>query len=125
MSGTQRSVVDVFLLLTRGDEVLLGLRQGTGFADGMWNLPSGKAEHDEMAVTAMIREAREEIGVVLGPDQLSFAAVVQCRNSATDVRVQPLTSSHSRSRPWSPNRSWYACIDVHAGGTSAYRSAVR
>jgi 8-oxo-dGTP diphosphatase len=84
---TQRSVIDVFLLLTRGDEVLLGLREGTGFADGMWNLPSGKAEQDETAVAAVIREAREEIGVTLGPDQLTFAAAVQCRNSVTDVRV--------------------------------------
>lgn len=80
-------MIDVFLLLTRGDEVLLGLREGTGFADGMWNLPSGKAEQDETAVAAVIREAREEIGVVLGPDQLDFAAAVQCRNTATDVRM--------------------------------------
>jgi 8-oxo-dGTP diphosphatase len=84
---TQRSVIDVFLLLTRGDEVLLGLREGTGFADGMWNLPSGKAEQDETAVAAVIREAREEIGVILCPGQLSFAAAVQCRNSAADVRM--------------------------------------
>jgi 8-oxo-dGTP diphosphatase len=84
---TQRSVIDVFLLLTRGDEVLLGLREGTGFADGMWNLPSGKAEQDETAVAAVIREAREEVGVILGLDQLDFAAAVQCRNSAADVRM--------------------------------------
>jgi 8-oxo-dGTP diphosphatase len=83
----QRSVIDVFLLLTRGDEVLLGLREGTGFADGMWNLPSGKAEQDETAVAAVAREAREEIGVILCPGQLSFAAAVQCRNSAADVRM--------------------------------------
>jgi ADP-ribose pyrophosphatase YjhB (NUDIX family) len=80
-------VIDVFLLLTRGDEVPLGLREGTGFADGMWNLPSGKAEQDETAVAAVIREAREEVGVIRGPEQLDFAAAVQCRNSAADVRM--------------------------------------
>jgi 8-oxo-dGTP diphosphatase len=32
-------------------------------------------------------EAREEIGVILCPGQLSFAAAVQCRNSAADVRM--------------------------------------
>lgn len=35
-----RSVIDVLLLLIRGDTVLLALRAGTGFADGWWNLPS-------------------------------------------------------------------------------------
>ncbi|HEX5201644.1 MAG TPA: hypothetical protein VFW27_17085 [Actinoplanes sp.] len=33
--------VDVFLVLTDGDRVLMGLRRNTGFADGQWNLPSG------------------------------------------------------------------------------------
>jgi 8-oxo-dGTP diphosphatase len=81
----QRAVVIAFLAKVL--DPVLGLRKGTGFADGMWNLPSGKAEQDETAVTAVIREAREEIGVILRPDQLSFTAAVQCRNSAADVRI--------------------------------------
>jgi 8-oxo-dGTP pyrophosphatase MutT (NUDIX family) len=79
--------VDVFLLLTRKDHVLLALRQGTGFADGMWNLPSGKAEGAENAVTAVVREAREELGIRLDEDEINFAATVHCRNSDTDIRV--------------------------------------
>ena len=56
----------------RQDNVLLALRQGTGFADGMWNLPSGKAETAETAVAAVIREAHEELGIRLSEprDQL-------------------------------------------------------
>jgi 8-oxo-dGTP diphosphatase len=87
MGGPQRCTLDVFLLLTRQDHVLLALRQGTGFADGMWNLPSGKAENDETAVTAIIREAHEELGIRLSEHELSFAATVHCRNSGTDIRV--------------------------------------
>jgi 8-oxo-dGTP diphosphatase len=73
VTGSQRCILDVLLLLTRHDQVLLALRQGTGFADGRWNVPSGKAEPGESAVAAVIRE---EIGVRLSEDELSFAATV-------------------------------------------------
>lgn len=87
MAGPQRCTLDVFLLLTRGDHVLLALRQGTGFADGMWNLPRGKAETAESAVAAIIREAHEELGIRLAEHEVSFAATVHCRNTDTDTRV--------------------------------------
>jgi 8-oxo-dGTP diphosphatase len=87
VTSSQRCTLDVFLLLTRHDQVLLALRQGTGFADGQWNLPSGKAEAGESAVAAVIREAREETGIRLSADELSFVATVHCRNSDTDTRV--------------------------------------
>ena len=50
-----RHPVDVFLLLTDVDRVLLALRSGTGYADGQWNLPSGKLEFGEDAISAVIR----------------------------------------------------------------------
>ena len=87
MTGPQRCTLDVFLLLTSNDQVLLALRQGTGFADGLWNLPSGKAEPGETAVAAVIREAREEIGIRLAEHEINFAATVHCRNSDTDIRL--------------------------------------
>jgi 8-oxo-dGTP diphosphatase len=77
----------VFLLLTRHDHVLLALRQGTGFADGMWNLPSGKAENAETAVAAVIREAHEELGIRLTEHDVRYTATVHCRNSDTDTRI--------------------------------------
>ncbi len=87
MADPQRCTLDVFLLLTRHDDVLLALRQGNGFADGMWNLPSGKAENAETAIAAIIREAHEELGIRLTERQISYAATVHCRNSDTDTRI--------------------------------------
>ena len=81
------SVVDVMLILTRGDHVLLALRQGTGYADGLWNLPSGKLEDGEHALDALIREAHEEIGVTLTPDELRHTGVVHCRNPEGEGRL--------------------------------------
>lgn len=79
--------VDVLLLLTRGDHVLLGLRQGTGYADGQWNLPSGKLEIGEDAVTGLIREAREEVGVRLTPGELRLVTTVHHRTRPTHARI--------------------------------------
>ncbi|MCA1702336.1 MAG: hypothetical protein LC808_03320 [Actinobacteria bacterium] len=42
-----------------GPNVLLALRDGTGYADGQWNLPSGKLEIGEDGVSALVREAAE------------------------------------------------------------------
>ncbi|MCA1675506.1 MAG: NUDIX domain-containing protein, partial [Actinobacteria bacterium] len=41
------SFVDVLLLLVREDHVLLAQRHNTGYADGQWNLPSGKLNEGE------------------------------------------------------------------------------
>lgn len=79
--------VDVLLLLVDSDRVLLALRDGTGFADGQWNLPSGKLELGEDVVSAMIREAREEIGVRFVPDELRMVATVHHRNPTGHARV--------------------------------------
>lgn len=47
-----------------GREVLLGLRQGTGFMDGHWaSAVAGHVERGESVYDAAAREAREEVGV--------------------------------------------------------------
>lgn len=81
------SVVDVMLILTRGNEILLALRQGTGYADGQWNLPSGKLEDGEHAVEAIIREAHEEIGIHLTEPELRLAGTVHYRNPEGEGRI--------------------------------------
>jgi len=82
-----RTFADVFLVLTRDDRVLLALRENTGYADGQWNLPSGKVEADEDLAAAMVREAREEVGLRLTPDQLRLANVVHHRNPGEEARL--------------------------------------
>ena len=73
------SPVDVFLILTRGESVLLALRQGTPYADGLWNFPSGKLDDGEPVDVAMCREAYEEIGLKLTPGDLAPPMVLHYR----------------------------------------------
>ncbi|GIJ49787.1 hypothetical protein Val02_66730 [Virgisporangium aliadipatigenens] len=72
----QRAQVDVHLILRRGDEILLGLRKGTGWADGHWHLPSGHGEDGEPATAATAREAVEELGITVDPADLRLVHVV-------------------------------------------------
>lgn len=86
MSGVERhrEAVDVHLILRRdgeaGPEVLLSRRAGEVYAAGMWHLPSGHLDgpHEDV-VRALIREAREETGVVVDPAEVRFAVVVHHR----------------------------------------------
>lgn len=80
-------VVDVHLILRRGEDVLLARRAGTGYADGLWNGPSGHVERGEDVCAAMVREAHEEIGVALTPDDLRVALVMQHRGPGGEART--------------------------------------
>jgi 8-oxo-dGTP diphosphatase len=77
---------DVHLMLTnRAGEVLFGQRQNTGFEDGAWHLPAGHLEAGESVIAALIREAKEEIGVTIDPREVEFRHVMH--NSSGGGRV--------------------------------------
>ncbi|TNC26835.1 NUDIX domain-containing protein [Mumia zhuanghuii] len=63
-----------YVLLLRGplgeEEILLHLRQNTGYRDGHWAMIAGHVDADESARTAAQREAYEEVGVSIPPDAL-------------------------------------------------------
>jgi 8-oxo-dGTP diphosphatase len=116
------SPVDVLLMYRRGGEVLLARREDTGYADGMWNLPSGKLEDGEDIVSALRREVREEIDIDLPARELGSAAVVHWRGPEGDGRVGVVFSveadppGHGQPRNAEPGKcsalSWFPCIDL-------------
>ncbi|MEU0095352.1 NUDIX domain-containing protein [Kribbella sp. NPDC006257] len=59
-----------YVVLRRGDEVLMLLRANTGYMDGYWAVPAGHVEKDESVLAAALREVREEVGVEIDPDDL-------------------------------------------------------
>jgi 8-oxo-dGTP diphosphatase len=78
----------VFLLRpgsrTGGDEVLLQLRQNTGYMDDHWAAAAaGHVERGETAYDAARREAGEEIGVELG--DLTFVTPMQRTQHAEPI----------------------------------------
>jgi 8-oxo-dGTP diphosphatase len=60
-----------YVLLRRDDQVLLQLRQNTGYREGHWAAAAaGHVEKGESVVAAACREAAEELGVTIAPAAL-------------------------------------------------------
>jgi 8-oxo-dGTP pyrophosphatase MutT (NUDIX family) len=71
--GTERFrvVPAAYVFLRRGEDVLLQLREGTGYMDGHWAAAAaGHVEEGESVLEAACREAREELGIRIAPEAL-------------------------------------------------------
>jgi len=79
----------VYLVLRRGDDVLLLRRANTGYQDGMYSVIAGHLDGDELATEGMAREAKEEAGIEVDPKALKFVHVVHRlnRNETGQERV--------------------------------------
>lgn len=67
-----KAVLAVYLILISAGEILMLLRQNTGYQDGSWDVPSGHVEDGELPTEAVIREAKEEVGIELSPRYLTL-----------------------------------------------------
>lgn len=72
-----------YVILQHRDEVLLQLRQGTGYMDGCWSTAAaGHVEPGEAAQAAAAREAGEELGIHIDPAQLQPLCTVHRKQQA-------------------------------------------
>lgn len=94
IQGRYAVVPASYVLLLRGSpedagatEVLLQLRQNTGFMDGHWACAAaGHLEAGETGYDAAVREAREELGIGLDPaDGLEFLTAMQRRRGEEEI----------------------------------------
>lgn len=79
--------VNAYLVLKQQNQVLLHLRKNTGYCDGMWSLIAGHVEAGESATEGMIREAIEEIGIVLDPSHLQVVHVMHRKTNRLNIDV--------------------------------------
>ena len=77
--------VTVHLFFFRGGQVLLIRRFNTGYADGQYSVPAGHLDGGETVIAAARREALEEVGVRIDPQDIEFSSVMHRLNG--DERV--------------------------------------
>lgn len=64
-------LVAALALFDRNGRVLLAQRPEGKSMAGLWELPGGKVESGELPEHALCREIREELGVIVSPDDLA------------------------------------------------------
>ncbi|OGL87611.1 NUDIX hydrolase [Candidatus Uhrbacteria bacterium RIFCSPLOWO2_02_FULL_49_11] len=75
----------VHLFLVKDGNILLLKRLNTGYEDGNYSVPAGHLDGDEKATTALLREAREEIGITLQEDLLCMVHVMHRKSDEERV----------------------------------------
>lgn len=89
VAPTHQLVPASYVALTRpghsGREVLLLRRSNTGFMDGYWALVAGHVEPGESAVSAAVREAREEVGIAVVEADLTPLCTVHRTDGSVPV----------------------------------------
>lgn len=71
-------------IITRGDKVLLGLKQGgPEIGEGTLNGPGGKVEPGETIMECLLRETEEEVGIRLDPARTEKCAIITFHSNGT------------------------------------------
>lgn len=68
-----------YLILIKDNKILLSRRYNTGYRDGEYSFPAGHLNGNETFKQAMVREAKEEIGVILAAADLELVHTMNRR----------------------------------------------
>jgi 8-oxo-dGTP diphosphatase len=122
----------VYLILKdSSDRFCLTRRFNTGYMDGFYSLPAGHVEKGEGLVSAMIREAKEEVGVTVTSENLSLVHVSMnlecdperlefffvCTNWEGEVSIQEPDKCD--------DIAWYGIDEVPQNTTNVVKNALR
>jgi 8-oxo-dGTP pyrophosphatase MutT (NUDIX family) len=76
MSKRVKFNATVSFILEQDDKILLFYRTDGYFKNGWWVLPAGHIEENETAIQAVVREAKEELGIDVDVKDVAFVHIV-------------------------------------------------
>ena len=96
MSGSVNVIPCVGAVIKDGQGRLLLIKRGHAPAAGLWSLPGGRIEPGETDAEALVREMREETGLVIEAGQLIGTARRPAQDgSVFDIRDYAHRSGHA------------------------------
>jgi len=115
MSERFKMPVFVGLILRRGNKVCLLKRSNAKLHDGFYAVTGGGVDGNETVTQANVREAQEELGINLKPENLKVAHVLHTRTETGDEYINffmEATKWEGEPRIMEPNKcsdvSWFA-----------------
>ena len=109
-------LVAVHLFFIKDNQILISRRFNTGYEDGKYSVVAGHVEAGETVTQAAIREAYEEVGVILLPADLHFVHVMNRKSDDERidffVTVKNWTGEITNTEPTKcDNLRW---VEIHA-----------
>lgn len=107
----------VHLFLTKDDKILLLRRYNTGYEDGNYSVIAGHLDGGEKVKTAMIREAKEEVGIDIAGEDLTVVQVMHrlSEDERIDFFLHALKWSgeiHNQEPDKCDELSWHSLDDL-------------
>jgi 8-oxo-dGTP diphosphatase len=119
----------VHLFLMRGDETLLLRRFNTGYEDGNYGVIAGHLDGDEEVIAAALREAREEAGIVIAPEDVAVVGVMHRKEADEYINFFLVASRWTGTiANWEPDKcdalAWFPLDDLPANVVPYVRRAL-
>jgi len=86
MSQKHKITPASYLIFEKEEKILLLKRKNTGYEDGKYSFVAGHVEEGESFSDCIIREAKEEAGILIKKEDLKVVCVMQ-RNQKNDERI--------------------------------------
>jgi len=88
MKERNKAIPASYLFLEKEGKFLVARRCNTGYQDGNYQVPAGHVDKGELPSEALIREAKEEIGIVVSPEDIELVHIsYRPKHDSTDNRV--------------------------------------
>ncbi len=84
-------IAGVFLLLEKDNKIFLIRRKNTGWEDGKYAIVGGHLNGNEKASIAAVREAQEEIGVKIKPNDLTLFNIMHIQSNSERINLAFVT----------------------------------
>ena len=122
--------VTVHLFFFRGNQILMLRRFNTGYADGKYSVPAGHLDGGETVIAAAAREAMEEVGVRIDPQDIEFSSVMHRLDGEERVdffvKIQDWAGEPANTEPEKCDElRWVDVNDLPANTIPYIRQALR
>jgi 8-oxo-dGTP diphosphatase len=127
-----KNIVASYLILKRGEEILMLRRFNTGYRDGQYSFVAGHVDENETFTDALIREAREESGLEILPEKVKTVHIMHRKSDfdgsqrvdvfhmVEDFEVEPQNMEPDKC----DDLSWFEIDDLPENIIPYIRSAI-